>query len=113
MPAFDPDAPCPHNRMKKCSKVRHDARGCAKWLSMDFTKHGSGETVTEWGCTDFWGPVMSMQAAQESRGAAQATESFRNQMVRMNQEAKLVEHQLRNDPLLQSTIAKVLDADGV
>ncbi len=113
MPAFDPDAPCPHYNGKKCSLMRHKHRGCAKWLSMDFTNNKTGETVTEWGCTDFWTPIMAMQAAQESRGAAAATESFRNQMVALNTERKMVEHQLNNDTLLQKTIVKALETDGV
>lgn len=103
--AFDPDAPCPYNKMKPCSKVRHKYRGCAKWQGFDFTIVATNETTTRWACSDYWGPVMSREAAQEARGAAAATESFRNQVVALRQEQKIIENQERNDPLLKKILA--------
>jgi len=47
----------------------------------------TGEQVDEYDCVFCWLPVLLIENAQQSRQTGAAVESFRNEMVRMNEQA--------------------------
>ncbi len=46
----------------------------------------TGEPVDEWGCAVTWMPVMAVEIAQKSNQTGAAVESFRNEVVKANQQ---------------------------
>ena len=46
----------------------------------------TGEPVDEWGCAVTWMPFMAVEISQKSNQTGAAVESFRNEVVRANQE---------------------------
>jgi len=48
----------------------------------------TGEEVDEWECAVKWIPTLIIEAAQQSRQAGAAVESFRNEVVKANEENK-------------------------
>jgi hypothetical protein len=45
----------------------------------------TGKEIDEWGCAIAWLPVLLIENAKEARQGAAAVESFRNEMVRLNE----------------------------
>lgn len=79
MTRFDPEKKCPLLN-KKC--ITHQ---CQWYICVQGTHPNTGQPVDEWGCAVAWLPVMTLATAQESRQAAAAVESFRNETVRSAQ----------------------------
>jgi len=50
------------------------------------TNPNTGDSVDEWGCAISWMPVMAAEIAQKSNQAGAAVESFRNEVVKANQQ---------------------------
>lgn len=48
----------------------------------------TGEQVDDWECAVKWIPTLIIEAAQQSRQAGAAVESFRNEVVKANEENK-------------------------
>jgi hypothetical protein len=46
----------------------------------------TGEEVDEMGCAIAWMPVLQVEVARTNRGTSSAVESFRNEMVAVNQQ---------------------------
>jgi hypothetical protein len=46
----------------------------------------TGEELDEWGCAVTWMPVLAVEIAQKSNQTGAAVESFRNEVVKENQQ---------------------------
>lgn len=70
---------CPLWR-KDVSKVCHTC----EWYCLIKGKHPqTEEMIDQWGCSIRWMPMLQINTAQASHQGAKATESFRNEVVRM------------------------------
>lgn len=57
---------------------------CAWFIKLRGHHPQGGEPVDEWDCAVKWLPVLLIEGAKETRQTAAAVESFRNEMVRQN-----------------------------
>ncbi len=82
---IDPDKyKCPHTGFKKwCKDLRAN---CPKWVHLVGTHPQTGQPIDCFDCADQWDSVLTIEAAKETRQATAAIESFRNEMVRGQQE---------------------------
>lgn len=71
---------CPLHQ-KDVSKVCHK---CPWWILLRGTNPNTGEDVDEWKCSIATIPMLLIETANQSRQGAAATESFRNEVVRMS-----------------------------
>ncbi len=79
VPLGSPHLVCPHNG-KKCSTVCHK---CPLWVQLRGTNPNSGEPVDQWMCATAALPMLLIENAQQSRQNGAATESMRNEIVRL------------------------------
>jgi hypothetical protein len=67
---------------------------CSWWTHIR-GKHPQGEEIVDqWGCAIAWLPLLMIENSQQQRATGAAVESFRNEMVRLNQNgaAHAIEH---------------------
>lgn len=71
-----------------CPLIKKDCIGikCSWYTQMRGTNPNTGEPVDEWGCAVTWMPFMAVEIAQKSNQTGAAVESFRNEVVKGNQE---------------------------
>lgn len=81
------DKICHHDK-KPC--INHQ---CPKWINLLGTNPQTGVEENRWDCADAFMPVLLIEIAKETRQAGAAIESFRNEMVKSNQEMKLLQQQ--------------------
>lgn len=75
------DRICPFHRAKM-SKVCHT---CPMWMLVRGKNPNTGQEVDQWNCSFAFLPMLMIENAQQTRGAGAAIESFRNEMVRLNE----------------------------
>lgn len=71
----------------KCEEVRLEGSKpvlirCPWYIRVQGTDNNTGEFTDHWGCAIAWMPSLMINAANEARKGAAATESFRNEVVR-------------------------------
>ena len=71
-----------------CPLIKKDCIGlqCSWYTQMRGTNPNTGEPVDEWGCAVTWMPVLAVEVAQKSNQTGAAVESFRNEVVKANQQ---------------------------
>jgi hypothetical protein len=71
-----------------CPLIKKDCIGlkCAWFTQVRGTNPNTGEPVDEWGCAVTWMPFMAIEIAQKSNQTGAAVESFRNEVVKANQQ---------------------------
>jgi hypothetical protein len=71
-----------------CPLIKKDCMGikCSWFTQMRGTNPNTGEPVDEWGCAVTWMPFMAVEIAQKSNQTGAAVESFRNEVVKSNNE---------------------------
>ena len=71
-----------------CPLIKKDCIGlkCSWYTQMRGTNPQTGEPVDERGCAVTWMPFMTVEIAQKSNQTGAAVESFRNEVVRANQQ---------------------------
>lgn len=71
-----------------CPLIKKDCIGiqCSWYTQMRGTNPNTGEPVDEWGCAVSWMPFMAVEIAQKSNQTGAAVESFRNEVVRANEQ---------------------------
>jgi len=84
---------CPYWR-KKMSTVCHT---CPMWQQFRGTNPNTGEPVDRWECAQAMVPALLVEVAQQTRSGGAATESFRNEMVRLAQSRRSQQVALRGD----------------
>lgn len=73
---------------KDVSKVCHK---CHHFVKLQGTNKNTGEQVDEWMCADVAQVILQAENAQMSREAGAAVESMRNEMVKLQGMANLIE----------------------
>jgi hypothetical protein len=70
---------------KDCVQMR-----CAWFTCLRGTNPNTGQEIDEWICAVAALPLLQIEVAKETRQGAAATESFRNEMVKANNESNLI-----------------------
>jgi len=63
---------------------------CAWFTCLRGTNPNTGQEIDEWICAIAALPLLQIEVAKETRQGAAATESFRNEMVKANNESNLI-----------------------
>jgi hypothetical protein len=73
---------------KFCPLIQKDCIGlqCSWFTQVRGMNPNTGKEVDEWGCAVTWLPMLQIETSQQSRQAGAAVESFRNEVVKANQE---------------------------
>ncbi len=79
IPRGPDDLYCPQWR-KRMSTVCHT---CPLWMQLRGVNPNTGEAVDQWQCAWASLPMLMVENAQQSRQNGAATESMRNEMVRL------------------------------
>lgn len=74
-----PEPCCPLDKFQPCRKL-----GCSWFTQVRGVHPQTGKEIDEWGCAVAWLPVLLVENAQMARQTGAAVESFRNEMVRLN-----------------------------
>ena len=77
-PIASPGLECPLFR-KDVSKVCHR---CAWYTLVRGKNPQSGSDIDEWGCAISFGPMLTLETARQSRSAAAAVETLRNEVAK-------------------------------
>jgi hypothetical protein len=72
---------CPLDKFKPCRQHK-----CAWFTQVRGTDPNTGNEVDEWGCAMSWMPMLILEGAAQSRSTGSAIESFRNEVVKANQD---------------------------
>lgn len=78
IPRGSKDLVCPLHS-KTMERVCHM---CPLWVQVRGKDANSGKEIDQWNCSLAWLPTLLIENAKQTRSAAAATESFRNEMVR-------------------------------
>jgi hypothetical protein len=71
---------CPLDGFKPCRQLE-----CAWFTKLQGTNPQNGQAIDEFGCAIAWMPVLIIENSQQQRQTGAAVESFRNEMVKVNQ----------------------------
>jgi len=84
----DKETGCHHTGFaKKCRDLVASGK-CKRWLQIAGNNPNTGEAVNRFDCVDNWTPLLLIENSQMQRQTGAAVESFRNEMVKMNQVAR-------------------------
>ena len=75
---------------KKCKEHK-----CKFYIQIHGKNANTGQDISEFDCAVSWLPVLLVESSQQTRQAGSAIESFRNEMVRINENALLQNNQLK------------------
>lgn len=81
---IEPSHYCPLVQ-KDCLKL-----GCAWFTQVRGKNPNTGADIDEWACAITWLPVLLVENSQQQRSTGAAIESFRNEMVKTNEQAQKV-----------------------
>jgi hypothetical protein len=80
---IEPKNQCPLNKFEPCKQL-----DCAWFLKIRGANPNTGEDIDEWGCSISWLPILLIENSQMSRQTGAAIESFRNEMVKANEQSQ-------------------------
>jgi hypothetical protein len=94
-----------------CPLIKKDCIGlkCAWYTQIRGTNPNTGESVDEWGCAVTWMPVLAVEVAQKSNQTGAAVESFRNEVVRTNQQNQRLYIESLKRGIIPTTISTIDD----
>ena len=70
----------------KCEEIKDNKmHRCVWFIKMAGTNPNTGETMDEHGCAMSWLPILMVENSQQQRRTGSAVESFRNEMVKANE----------------------------
>jgi hypothetical protein len=86
-----------------CPLIKDECVGlkCSWFTQVRGMNPNTGEDVDEWACAIAWIPMMQIETSQQARQAGAAVESFRNEMVKANQQ---------NQQLTAECVNKLVDS---
>ena len=76
---------------KYCPLIKKDCKGleCNWFMNVRGYNANTGKEIDEWGCAITWIPVILIENASQQRQTGAAVESFRNEMVRINEDTSM------------------------
>jgi len=80
---IEPKTNCPLDNFNPCRQM-----DCAWFIQVRGTNPNSGKEVDEWACSMAWMPILLIENSQQQRGTGAAVESFRNEMVKSNENSQ-------------------------
>ena len=80
---IEPKANCPLNNFEPCKQL-----DCAWFLKIRGKDPQTDQEIEDWGCAMAWMPIMMIENSQMQRQTGAAVESFRNEVVKANEEAQ-------------------------
>jgi hypothetical protein len=83
----DQNIKCPATGFAKTCREIITGCECPKFVNLKLRNPQSGEMVDKFGCVDSFLPMLLLENAQQSRQAGAAINSFRNEVVKANEEA--------------------------
>ena len=88
-----------------CPLIRKDCieHKCAWYTHVRGMNPNTGEDIDHWGCAVTWMPMLTIENSQQQRQTGAAVESFRNEVVKSNNENR----QLYIDMIQQNGILPV------
>ena len=88
-----------------CPLIKKDCieHKCSWYMHVRGMNPNTGEDVDHWSCDVTWMPMLTIENSQQQRSTAAAVESFRNEVVKSNEENR----QLYIDGLIQNGVLPV------
>lgn len=81
----DKNVKCPATGFaKSCREIVADC-DCPKFVKISGVNPNDGQPVDKFGCVDSFLPMLLIENSQQQRQTGAAVESFRNEMVKANQ----------------------------
>lgn len=79
---------------------------CAWYTHIRGSNPNTGEDLDNWACSVAWTPILLVETAQKSHQTGAAVESFRNEVVRTNEENKqlYIEEIQKNFGVIPTTV---------
>lgn len=77
---------CPYTAFKTMCFDGVTKHSCPKWVRVSGTSPNTGAPVDSYDCSDAWVPLLLIENSQQQRQTGAAVESFRNEMVKLNQQ---------------------------
>jgi len=73
-----------------CPLIKEDCKGlgCNWFTQIRGMNPNTGQEVDEWACAITWLPVLLIENSQQQRQTGSAVESFRNEMVKANENSQ-------------------------
>ena len=82
---IEPKNQCPLNNFEPCRQL-----DCAWFIKLVGKNPNTGADIEDWGCSMAWLPIMMIENSQQQRSTGAAVESFRNEMVKANENSQNV-----------------------
>lgn len=82
---IEPKNNCPLDNFNPCRQLE-----CAWFMKITGKNPNTGADIDEWGCSMAWMPVLMIENSQQQRQTGAAVESFRNEMVKANEQSQQV-----------------------
>ena len=94
---------------KYCPLIKKDCIGlqCSWFTEIRGMNPNTGEPVDEWGCAITWMPMLLIENSQQQRSTGAAVESFRNEVVKSNQENQQLYTQSINQGIIPVQITQL------
>lgn len=94
---------------KYCPLIKKDCIGlqCSWFTQIRGMNPNTGEPVDEWGCAITWMPMLLIENSQQQRSTGSAVESFRNEVVKSNQENQQLYIQSINQGVIPAQITQL------
>ena len=94
---------------KYCPLIKKDCVGlqCSWFTQIRGINPNTGEPVDEWGCAITWMPMLLIENSQQQRSTGAAVESFRNEVVKGNQENQQLYTQSINQGIIPVQITQL------
>lgn len=82
---IEPKTNCPLDNFNPCRQLE-----CAWFMKVTGKNPQTNADVDEWGCSMAWLPILMIENSQQQRQTGAAVESFRNEMVKANEQSQQV-----------------------
>jgi phosphosulfolactate phosphohydrolase-like enzyme len=89
----DKSVMCPYTGFSKTCFEGVAEHSCPKWVHIVGANPQTGASVDRFACSDAIMPMLMIENSQQQRQTGAAVESFRNEMVRLNEQPHLMLHQ--------------------
>lgn len=80
-----PKTNCPLHNFEPCKELE-----CGWFTQIRGHNPNTGAELDDWGCAISWMPILMIENSQQQRSTGAAVESFRNEMVKANENSQNV-----------------------